>query len=347
MADMSNKQDIEGGAIVDALSKMLFKGIGSIFEAAAEYQKEMGVLKSVNKVPVIDTKGQEHELIVKLSPIKDKDGVYFVEVECPGYSKFNAEGVTERAFQINKNNMNDFKKVIDQILKKNKLKRTDGESSSSDDIDADFAITYYADFYDRDTDDPVDIAVTIQVSKEENEIRVKAAGDPRLKSPFFHAYALDNADATIGKKLNTHLEKDCNITVSSDISKEWLKLIELLNEVYEYADDIKSLESAFSKIRLKATNKNVRNQTKSEQQEAEPEQEETAASIEVTLEKVVADGHESINLVSIDACTCTKRQAMHAIQDIVASDEFVDSMPEGTSSYRIEDSEQDYDIVRI
>lgn len=345
MADMSNKQNVEGGALVDALSKMLFKGIGSIFEAAAEYQKEMGVLKSVNKVPVIDTKGQEHELIVKLSPIKDKDGVYFVEVECPGYSKFNAEGVTERAFQINKNNMNDFKKVIDQILKKNKLKRTDGESDSSDDIDADFATTYYADFYDRDTDDPVDVAVTIQVSKEENEIRVKAAGDPKLKSPFFHAYALDDADAMIGKQLNKHLESTCKISVSADSSSEWNKLLKVLNEVYEYSDDLKALEAAFSKIRLKASNKTTRSQQSAPREE--PGQEETAASIKVTLEKVVADGHEDVNLISIDACTCTKRQALHAIQDIVASDEFFDSMPEGTSSYQIEDDGQDYDIVQI
>ena len=51
MAD-KNRQNVQGGVIIDTLAKLLFKGLDNIFDAAAEYEREMGVLKQITRIPV-------------------------------------------------------------------------------------------------------------------------------------------------------------------------------------------------------------------------------------------------------------------------------------------------------
>lgn len=353
MADTKTTQPVEGGAVLDALSKMFFKGIGSILDSAAEYQKEMGVLKQVSKIPVIDARGDAYTLIVKLSPIKDKENIYYVEVECPGYDKFNGEDVDKHAFTINKSTSDDFDDLIRELLKSNGLKRTDKSSDSTANA-PDISGTFYADFYKGDDDSPYSVAVSIAISGEDNEIDITATGQPRLPKPFSLSENLNDADAEIGKVLNKHLESKCNLYIDAEFKTGWLQLVDLLNRVFEYADDLDGLAKEFNKIDLKSSTSSSKKKTKSKTQsqtaqdetiqEEQPAQEPAAASIQVRLEKITANGHEDINLVSILASTYDETETMSKIQEIVECDEFIDEMPEGESDYVIIDDGEYLDV---
>lgn len=340
MPDTTNKQTVQGGALLDALSKLLFKGLDHIFDAASEYQKEMGVLKQVTKIPVqnpLDTE-KKYDLIVKLVPIKDKDSIYYVEVECPGYAKFKPGTLHQSTIKLNKDNLQEFYKTVDELLKKNDLERikTDESKADSDQPKNKKSVNKYTDVYeflfhayDEDQTD-YDVDVNVESNTSYDETTVEVTSNPELPAEFVKTISFKNKlDSTknLGDKLDAHMKQVCRLFVDDSDKQEWQDFIAWLNDI---------------------STKNPDDFGGDDQSESTNDQQETAASIQVVLEKVIgSDNHEDINLVSITASTYTDDEAMDIIETIVASDEFVDSMPEGESCYQIIEEDDDYDITQI
>lgn len=313
MADTSTKTKVQGGALLDALSKLLFKGIDKIFDAASEYQKEYGVLKQVTKIPVQDRKGKEYTLVVKLSPIKDKEGLYYVEIECPGYDSLAADSVNKKTIKLNKDNRDDFKNVIGRVMNLSHLRPVKKEEEGEE-AEKENANNFM--FYNPDDDSECEVYVEVDAPEGGSKVTVTATGDPTLDVPFEKSISTDDLDTNLGDELTKHLKKQCNLVPLGEDSARWEEFVTYLN--------------------------NINDQEAIEEPGEEPEEENANASIKVTLEKITANGHEDINLISI---SCAEK--INIIQDIVASDEFVDSMPEGESSYQIIEEDDDYDITQI
>lgn len=334
MADISNKQPVEGGALLDALSKLLFKGINNIFNEAAEYQKEMGVLKQINKIPAEDGDGNTYNLIVKLSPIKDKDGVYYVELDSD-FNGFRPGALHKNTVTLTKKNQKDFLKLVDEVLRNNGLRRIkkEDESSQQEEKESDkfesSKVNEYTEvndfrFYEYTEDEtPYNVHTVLEKSKDGKAVVLKATGDPQLAKSFNYSLSLANESANLGDILEEHLTERCGVYPEDDEEDRWDEFVNYLNNINKPEPEEKPAE------------------------EAESEQEPAEASIRVTLEKIIgSDNHEDINLVDITATKYTRRQAMKIVEDIVASDEFVDQMPEGESSYKITEDDEDYDIVQ-
>lgn len=362
MADISSKQTIEGGALLDALSKLLFKGLDNIFDAASEYQKEMGVLKQVTKIPVKDGLGKEYNLIVKLSPIKDKNNMYYVEVDCPNNNKFKPGALHQSTITLSKDNLKQFNQTIDKILDRNGLERTEFRSKQSVNKYTD---VYEFSFHSNDEDKKTyDVNINVESAKDYSEITVSVDSKPQLPKKFASRTvsfkdkhpnntenktndesASDNNSGTevlLGQALDDHMYRTCNLVVDDADMKEWDKFITWLDDI-QTKDPNKPNKNNPSSDSSSSSDNN----TSSEPDES-ADQQETSASIRVTLEKIVgSDNHEDINLVSIMSSTYTEDETMDIIESIVSSDEFVDSMPEGESSYCITECDEDYDIAQI
>lgn len=348
MSDISAKQTVQGGSILDALSKLLFKGLDHIFDAASEYQKEMGVLKQVTKIPVqnpIDT-SKKYEFVVKLVPIKDKDGIYYIEVECPGYSKFKPGPLHQSTIKLNNKNLKEFYKTIDELLKKNDLERIEAdkpdkkEDSSEDKSEHKKSVNEYTDVYTfsfhsyDENETEYTVGVTIESSTDYSRATVSVSSDPKLSKKFMRPIVFKDdagqatnrsADAKVGDELEDFLFSGCGLQIDEDNADAWSEFIEMLNDM---------------------STKNPADFDKNNSSDSGDNPQNAAASIRVTLERVVAsDNHEDINLVSINASGCTEEHAIDIVTYIVGSDEFVDQMPVGESSYIITDEDDDYDIV--
>lgn len=341
MADVSTKTTVQGGALLDALSKFLFKGIESIFDAAVEYKNEMGVLKQVTTIPVKSERDQKkYTLTVKLTPIKDKEGNYYIELECPDYPKFKPGALHGNVVKLNKDNQKDFIKLVDQILDKNGLERvpTEGEAAEEEkkessknfkknnDLSGTYTFLFHS--YNEEATDTT-VTVVMDTSQDGQETDIEVTGDPKLAQDFFkrishEEVAEGRGPKNLGTQLDDHMKKKCRLFVDEADKESWQSLIDSLNK----------------------PDKSFANESEATTEEATTE-ETTAASIKVTLEKVIgSDQHEYINLVSIDS-SCSEDDAMTAINAIVASDEFVDQMPEGESSYEITEEDDDYDVTMI
>lgn len=348
MSDISAKQTVQGGSILDALSKLLFKGLDHIFDAASEYQKEMGVLKQVTKIPVqnpIDT-SEKYDLVVKLVPIKDKDGIYYIEIECPGYSKFKPGPLHQSTIKLNNKNLKEFYKTIDELLKKNDLERikTDEpekeEDSSEDKSEHKKSVNKYTDvytfsFYSYDENETAyTVDVTIESSTDYSQATIRLSSDPKLPKNFMRTIIFKDdagqvtdrsSDAKVGDELDDFLSSGCGLQIDENDADAWNEFIEMLNDM---------------------STKNPADFDESNSSDSGDDLQSAAASIRVTLERIVAsDNHEDINLVSINASGCTEEHAIDIVTYIVGSDEFVDQMPVGESSYIITDEDDDYDIV--
>ena len=145
MSDVDNKTTVEAG-VLSNLVDLFFKGMGKILDYAAEYQEEMGVLKSITRIPVADADGEEYTFVVKLSPVRDKENTFYVESEVldsedKPVSGFNLDEINKKALLINRQNQSEFDKRIEQVLKKNKLTRID-KNSEADEYDI---VAAYAD----------------------------------------------------------------------------------------------------------------------------------------------------------------------------------------------------------
>ena len=328
MADMKNKQTVQGGALLEALSKLFFKGLDNIFDAAVEYQKEMGVLKQVNKIPVKDAEGNEYTLTIKLSPVKDKDGLFYIEVSSDAPSFSVSDDIDKKVIKLSKENEEEFKGVVNAILKANKLevvkkedeKKQEDESGEESEetpeetrTDLDtyrFGPFFFTDIKAEQLEYKVFINMKGDVEDEKFTITVES--DPKLRFSYMREFAFDDNSPDIYSSLTRFVEK-CGIEADSNDFERTLQNIQ--DKYADYVDDMTDVAASYS--------------------------------IKVILEKVTADGHDTVNLVNIIASSYTRKDTLARLGEIVASDDFVNNMPEGESTYEITEDEDFYDINQI
>lgn len=326
MANNSTKQAVQGGVLLDALTRLLFNGLDGIFDAAAEYEKEMGVLKQINKIKVADKDGNDYTCIVKLAPVKDKDGVYYVEISCVDENgrtatQYKFDGIDQSALKLDKSNKKEFKKWIADVLADNGLeeieideeseeeeseeKESKSDKMSKKDLNKERFGPFM--FFNVDNEDETyKVFIEMQGIPEKEKFVISVESDPELRFQYHDEIAFDDNTPNIRSSIMKYFEK-CGVEPeSSDCERA---LVQLEHKFSDYVDNIT-----------------------------------TSSTIRVRLEKITADGHDDINLISVTSSTHTRKQALDIVAKIVASDEFVDEMPEGESEYEITEDEDDYNI---
>lgn len=166
---MKDSTNIVAAGALESIFKLLFKGLDKLFDEAAEYQNDMGVLKQVNKLTVTKD-AKEYTITVKLAPVKDRENIFYVEIDdggCPGvdFSEYN-----EKPIKLDKDNKEEFKKFIYSILSKAGADPTNdqGDSqSSSYDIEC-YKEAEYTDWFENGQE-PSIIKVNVTETPVENK----------------------------------------------------------------------------------------------------------------------------------------------------------------------------------
>ena len=112
-------QPVEAAGLLSKLAKQLFGSLGDILKWATEYEEENGVIKQVTPITIIDKdSGKEGTLKIKLSPIKGRDDMYYVEAECdlPG---FKLDSINGHAMRLNPRNRDAFSDLVDKVIADN------------------------------------------------------------------------------------------------------------------------------------------------------------------------------------------------------------------------------------
>lgn len=128
-------QDIEARGLLSKIADMFFKGLDRLFESAAEYEEEMGVLKQVTELELCDAKTDEptgNYLRIKLSPVKDHEGEYYVEAETD-HPDLDLESINKKVIPLNKLNKHALENKIEQLLSGTGLAMMPGNQQASKD----------------------------------------------------------------------------------------------------------------------------------------------------------------------------------------------------------------------
>ena len=131
---MDNKQNIQGGELLESLKKLLFGGIDKLLDSAAEYEEEMGVLKQVTRIDLETKDGQPtgYTLTIKLAPVKGKTSTYYVEAETT-QPNLDVSMLNKKVMKISNSSMRDFNNKIDEMLAANELLREKNDSQDESD----------------------------------------------------------------------------------------------------------------------------------------------------------------------------------------------------------------------
>ena len=336
---MDNNQIIEGGSLLSSLSQLLFKGLGNILDSAAEYEEEMGVLKQVTRVKLVDANGDPtgYTLTIKLSPIRDKQGKYFVEAETD-YPGLDVSSVNEKVIDLNNKNSNDFDKMIDDILKKNNIARSKADNNVDEDADekesedessSDDESEEQDEFEDLDDEDR--IKAMIERANEDpsiTEIEVNYNGSDAL---------LISQLNTIGDEV-TKCQLVCGLT---NAEGERISNVPQLNETVHIVDVQKNFLSYSRFVEI------VKDKIATYARKNKIDADISGSTNTVSATFVKSSETDDISLVAIKA-SCNIKAAMNMIEDVVSYDEFVSGLnPEEEKSFAIVDNGSDYDITEV
>lgn len=137
------KQPVEAagelGGLISKLGSLFFKGLDGIFDRAAEYQEEYGVLKQVTRINAVNEEtDKKYTLTIKLSPVKDKQDLFYVEAEIDP-SDISVDSINKTVVKLNTDTKVKFNNMINKFLTDNNLtvteseENTDAEDESDDD----------------------------------------------------------------------------------------------------------------------------------------------------------------------------------------------------------------------
>lgn len=321
---MKNKTDVKGGPALDALFQMLFKGIDNIMGYAAEYENDMGVLKQVTRIPVKDVNENEYELVIKLSPVKNRENIYYVEVSCDGYSDFKDDDFNGKTMNIDKKKKEEFEeKIVNKILQDNNLVAINQNSNGDeDDESATTSIECYKkdDFdswveseYQGQEPNKITVTVTKTPSETANKVNLHFECDKANLRVDGNPVTDDNTSDIASSKVKQFIDK-----VLKDSRLVSVKEAEMMQEDFENSEDV----------------------------EEEMNEEGTPAASYVDVSLSYIKSSDEINLSAIYANYDVAR-AMNALQEVIDNDEFIAELTEEPQSFRITDEGDDYDVVVI
>lgn len=329
---MDNTQvEVTSASLLEKLADLFFRGLGSIFDYAAEYEDDYGKLKSVTRIPVKDESGEDFTLVVKLSPIKDKEGMFYIELELQDSNKskvssFKGDPLNEKTIKLDKSNKASLDKELDKVLAKNKLVKVDPEDASENSQQEDEASEENGDIDEfdavgiKDPNRKIHVICTRHpVEGQADKYTLTIETDKHVDKPFSQETAMtaDKVDERI---------------------QEWLEWNDLMREEDSEEEDTDSDETIdLSDEDLEeALNEDIN---------------ETAASskIRVTLRKVTSAKEPYADLIAISASTpsLAPAAALNMLRAVVSDDEFFDQLDETDQSFEITDEGEDYDVQEI
>ena len=309
----SNQNNITAaGGALSSIFDLLFKGVNNILDGAVEYQNDMGKLKQVTKINVADSRGKEYTLVVKLSPLKNKEEMFYVEVECPEFPNFNADKVNKKVIHIGTDNKDEFNSIVDDVLKENKLVRTEkgqakkDENSNSYDIEC-YDSNKFEDWIEDDGPQPAKLTVHVQQLPMEQEGYFEIILECASKKINSDGYNLDEVkESEIDKTIDKVLQQSKLIRVEEgDAIKQ------------EHSEDLETVNQGDI---------------------------ETSSHLDVTLSYIKAS--DEVNLSAIYA-NYDIQDALLTLDEAINNDEFVNILSEEPQSFRITDEGNQFDIQPI
>ena len=324
----TTKQPIEAAGLLSKIGEMFFKGLGGLMNSAAEYEEDFGVLKQVTRIPLVD-KGDGKKLgtlTIKLAPIKNKDGKYYVEAETD-VPNFDVSSINGKTMDLDKNNMASFEKVIDKLIADNNLapdnkdaEKPEGEQASEEGEGEELSESEKAEV--AETAEELNKSIgskKFQCMGEEGEVAVVAE------------YELD--DETSEMIIRIHVE-DADGNVLSDYPED--------EQSYSaVGEDGKVISIAqfrnITKDQFKAylANNNL-----------ESLEEGTFASSSVKATFIKSSETNDVELTAITA-SCDLSDAMDIIYVVADDDDFTSSLSDDPQSFEIVECEDGYDVNPI
>lgn len=324
----NNMQPVEGGSILSGIAKLLFGGLDKLLGTAAEYEEEMGVLKQVTRIPIDSDDGRRYTLTIKLSPVKEKQNLYYVEAECnaPG---LDVSSINRKTLKLDNSNINDFNKMIDKLLVDNGLKHDEEVDENTDEAESDNEENSSDESIEYDEETLVRMQEEVDKTREHIE-----------ENPFIGSKEVNDKNFMIMIKVKL-----------SDVDNSGKVFVD------ESAVDITSGSE-------KPMN-NVKGVSYDIQMTEETTSEDILSSIKESVDKIMSDAglnsargtriaeatfirnkNGDIELTAIHASKDIKA-AMDAVYDIIEDDDFIDQLTEDEQSFAILDNGETYDIEDV
>lgn len=331
-------QNIEGGTLLNSIINMFFKGLNNLLDAAAEYEEELGVLKQVTRLTVTDKSKNKYSLTIKLSPVKNKQGLYYVEAEtdCP---KLDVSSIDKKTMKINNSNMKQFNAMIDKIIKDSGLEwQPTSNDSNSDADDAEI------DSEDNNSEGNEVLELGRQLEEEmESYAETSFAGpDNEPLDINWKLVDQDSTDKIVFELYVTKGEDELEefepklIKLSAKDDKGDFRSIDdlksdFIDEIDEYRDEVSNQINASTSVVIEGVNDDIR--------------EDSDPTLSATFFK--DSKTEQVELTAIKA-SCDVQTAIDIIDALSNDEEFASCIePDSEKSFSIVDEGDDFNIEEI
>lgn len=324
------EQVIEGGSLLSSIVAMFFKGIDKIFDSAAQYEEEMGVLKQVTRIPLQDENGKEtpYTLTIKLAPIKGKPGKFYVEAQttAPG---LDVTSINEKVLTLNSSTKDDFLKLIDNLLSKQDLVRTSEK---------------------KDNEESSDKSEQQQSTNPKQEAEIAELIQSAATADGIEYRTVEMEDGHLAAIRTTLQQRAaiptvCDLTISAEdpFEQKPIKSIKdksVMVSAVTKKGDILDFDTFCQRINTEIDK--YLNDNKLKEKSSRPAN--SSSQVDATFVK----SNGEVSFVAINA-SCNIRAALDLIETAGQNDDFIASLPEDAEqSYRIVDQGDDtLDIVEI
>lgn len=312
------KQPVEASGLLAKLGELFFKGLDGLLSGAAEYEEEYGVLKEKHTQVIKDKEGNEYTLVIKLSPVKDKEGLFYVEAstDCPG---FDVSSIDKKTMKIDKSNIESFNQMIADLIAKNNLEVIDSESSKEDNASESNE--------EELLDEAEDKAQDLKQSFDSSDFTAEDEDGNEIHIVLDYAIEGDELQVTVHAQDNN----------GNDIDKY---------EAEEYEDTCIENGKVVSFNKFKSAVKNAANEFIKNNNLKATDERLTASThlLEATFIRSAETG--DVELTAIKA-SCDISDAMDVVYAIVDDDSFTDCLTEEPQSFAVIETDEDYDVESI
>lgn len=329
MSNMKNKDVVEGADLLSSIAKVLFGGLEKALDYASEYEEEMGVLKQISRIPLHpeDDPSKTYTLTIKLSPIKDKNGKFYVEAETDA-PNFNVNSINKKVMDLNKNNMKSFNEMIDKLIEENKM---EGEKKSDQPAE--------------ETDKQSEQAQEEQSQESQATVeRLAEEVSEKLESMEFTVRGKNGEDQVVDAKIRIDSELD----PSNPVIHAVFSVVDNNGQLLDYPKDHFDFDLIVKRGQLSwapfwnQVNDAVKEYTTNRHLELTDKRITGSTTIHAKFIKA----SEDIELTAIKA-SCNIQAALDTIDELAENDEFIDMIGEEPTSLEIVEDEEGFDVNPI
>ena len=329
------KQLIKGGLLSD-LAKLLFGKLDKVLTDEAKYEKELGVLKAIEDwgIQNKDT-GEKHILTIKLAPVKDKEGVFYVEAYCKDLPDLKLPDINNKAIKLDTTTRDQFAELINKALSKQGYAITGTKPESTDTSEED------------EKDSPENESDEEELSAEEEMIQklISDINELLSKKKVFVKDSKGRAIQLVIDVERGYRSEAADVTITgvdgSNTNHVQIPAETLTARVIDNSGNVRILTEFYEQGILKCIDKYIAENSLNKGTL------QIAGSTIIKASLIREKGTDDINLTAISASTNIKA-AMDIIYDLSEDTDFIDQLPEGIEqSFEIVDDGDDYDIEQI